>query len=82
MEKVTELPKDCIQIRQYNGRKYDFLFYCPSENAIYQAPPIEYKKLTITSTGYVTARDNDKNPARISLNALQKYISDTNANCD
>ena len=82
LETVTQLPEDVIQIKQYNGRKYDYLFFSPSKNAVYQAPPLEYKKLTINSEGCFRPRTNDKTLTKISIEALKKYISDTKANTE
>lgn len=81
-EYVTELPEDCVQIKQFKGKRYNNFFYSPSENAFYQSPVLKYKKLVVNSEGNVRPKTEDDTFGKISAEALKKYVSDTMVNTE
>lgn len=79
-EYVTELPEDCVQIKQFKGKRYNNFFYSPSENAFYQSPVLKYKKLAIGADGAIHPKTEEEIFGKISAEALKKYVSDTMVN--
>ena len=73
---VDSLPEDCINIKKYNGKEFENLYYSPSEKALYQAPEIKYKKLNQNERGYVRPVTKDGTATQISLTSIEKHLED------
>ena len=72
---VESLPDDCIQIKQYNGQKYSFLYYSPNTKSFYQAPALRFRKLNEVD-GVVRPKSDSGVSTRISLRVFEKRRGD------
>ena len=71
---VDSIPDDCVRIKQYNGKKYENLFYSPSEDSFYQAPALRFRKLSM-SDGTVRPISDDGAISRITVSTFKKRTS-------
>ena len=74
------LPEDVIQIKQFKGRKFQFLFYSPSERSLYQIPVPKIKKLNENAEGYIIPRTSDGKQLKLTIDGIERQLDDFKAN--
>lgn len=78
----VEMPSDCIQIKQYRGRRFQFLFYSPSQKRLYQIPYPRIKQLNENMDKYLTPRTIDGKQCRMTIESVEQQLDDIKVNAE